>query len=101
MAGTESWKEIREQRSLNEQHVQAFERLMEVEARLLRMSGSSRNELGEPESLPQPDVSCLEPHQDIYLSSLMRYVAVLGGHLELRTVLPEQTVTLLGDPDSK
>ena len=99
MARTESWKKVREQRTLNEQHVQAYERLLEVEARLPGMGEASNRDSAGGTDLPLPEVSSTEPQQDVCLSTLMRYVAVLGGHVELRTVLPDETVTLLGAPE--
>jgi hypothetical protein len=37
----------------------------------------------------------------VYLDALMRYVAALGGHLEVRAVFPDETITLLREPPSE
>jgi hypothetical protein len=42
----------------------------------------------------QANVSRVEHQEDVYLSTLRGYVASLGGHLEVRAVFPDQTVTL-------
>jgi hypothetical protein len=44
-------------------------------------------------------VSRIEQEEDVYLSTLARYVAALGGHLEVLAVFPEETVTVLREPD--
>ena len=69
---------------------------MEVEARLLAMRSIRHEDITPGEALPQPDMSIVEPQQDICLSSLMRYVTALGGQLEVRAVFPDETVTLVG-----
>ena len=40
-------------------------------------------------------------HDDVYLDALARYVAALGGHLEVRAVFPDETITLLRQPISE
>jgi hypothetical protein len=47
----------------------------------------------------QPNVSRIEQEDDVYLSTLARYVSALGGHLEVLAVFPEETITLLREPD--
>jgi hypothetical protein len=46
----------------------------------------------------QPNVSHIEQQDDVYLSTLARYIAALGGHLEVLAVFPEETITLLPEP---
>jgi hypothetical protein len=41
------------------------------------------------------------PADDVYLDALARYVAALGGHVEVRAVFPDETITLLREPGSK
>jgi hypothetical protein len=43
-------------------------------------------------------ISSPEPEDDVYLSAVARYVAALGGHVEVVAVFPEETVTLLREP---
>jgi hypothetical protein len=42
-----------------------------------------------------------ESAPDVYLDALTRYVAALGGHLEVRAVFPEETITLLRQPEAQ
>ena len=39
----------------------------------------------------------MEP--DLYLTTLTRFVAALGGHVEVRAVFPEETITVRRDPE--
>ena len=48
--------------------------------------------------MSQPNVSRIEQEEDVYLSTLARYVAALGGHLEVLAVFEDETVTLLREP---
>lgn len=92
-----NWREILQQRPLNEQRVAIYGRLMEAEERLepvRQRRGVSDTALGDAietsESAHDGD-----RHDDVYLDALTRYVAALGGHLEVRAVFPEETITLL------
>lgn len=96
-----SWREIRRTRALNEDRVSTYRLLMEAEVRLndlRRRRGLSQAQLAEALEVSQPNVSRIELQDDLYLSTLARYVAALGGHLEVRAVFPEETITLLGGP---
>lgn len=35
---------------------------------------------------------------DLYLADIGRFIAAMGGYLELRAVFPDQTVTILAEP---
>jgi transcriptional regulator with XRE-family HTH domain len=74
---------------------------MEAELQLAevrRRRGVSQATIAEALEVSQPNVSRIEQQDDVYLSTLARYVAALGGHLEVRAVFPEETVTLLREP---
>jgi hypothetical protein len=93
-----NWREIRGDLPLNETQMATYKRLMEAEVRLddvRRRRGVSDTALGDV-----LDASEEESAEDIYLSTLARYVAALGGHLELQAVFPEERITLLRQPDS-
>ena len=45
-------------------------------------------------NIPQSAVSRMERQKDYRLSTLQRYVAALGGRLEMRAVFPDDTVDL-------
>ena len=47
--------------------------------------------------LTESEVSA-EP--DLYLTTLTRFVAALGGHVEVRPVFPEETITVRRDPEA-
>ncbi|HUA03440.1 MAG TPA: hypothetical protein VMB27_06015 [Solirubrobacteraceae bacterium] len=90
MAGqNKNWREIRRQLPLNEGQVAMYRRLMDAEARLekvRRRRGVSETALDASES-------------EDYLTGLAHYVAELGGHLEVRAVFADETITLLREPD--
>jgi hypothetical protein len=50
--------------------------------------GKTQLEIADTASMNQGDVSKLEQRDDVRLSTLRRYVAALGGELELVVVLP-------------
>ena len=103
MAGpNKNWREIREQRSLNEARIAMYRRLMDAEARLedvRRKRGVSDTALGDAiEASESADDG--DGHDDVYLDALTRYVATLGGHLEVRAVFADETITLLREPSA-
>ena len=96
-----SWRTIRRQRTLNESEVTSYRQLMDAELRLAearRRRGVSQAVIAEALEVSQPNVSRIEQQDDVYLSTLARYVAALGGHLEVTAVFPEETITLLREP---
>jgi transcriptional regulator with XRE-family HTH domain len=55
---------------------------------LLRMSlGKTQVEVAERAGMKQGDVSTLERRSDLKLSTLVRYVAALGGSVEVSVVV--------------
>lgn len=48
-----------------------------------------------------PTVSRIEREEDVYLSTLRRYVAALGGELEINAVFPDRTVSLVAPRRSR
>ena len=98
-----SWRTIRGQRTLNETEVTSYRQLMDAELRLAearRRRGVSQAVIAEALEVSQPNVSRIEQQDDVYLSTLARYVAALGGHLEVTAVFPEETITLLREPEA-
>ena len=99
-----SWRTIRGQRPLNESRVATYKRLMDAELRLAdvrRRRGLSQAAIAEALEVSQPNVSRIEQEDDVYLSTLARYIAALGGHLEVRAVFPEEMITVLREPDPR
>jgi transcriptional regulator with XRE-family HTH domain len=103
MPRTKPWRTVRGQRPLNEERVAAYKRLMDAEIRLSELRGRrglSQSAVADALSVSQPNVSRIEQEDDVYLSTLARYVEALGGHLEVRAVFPDETITLFREPDS-
>ena len=99
-----NWRTVRGQRPLNERRVAAYRRLMDAELRLAearRRRGVSQATIAEALEVSQPNVSRIEQEEDVYLSTLARYVAALGGHLEVLAVFDDETVTLLREPERR
>jgi predicted XRE-type DNA-binding protein len=97
MANTKSWREVRGQRTLNEDLVEIYKSLMDAEVQLAELGarrGLSPEQIAEALSVSRPNVSRIEQEDDVYLSTLTRYVAALGGHIEVQAVFPDETVTL-------
>jgi len=101
---TRDWRTVRGQRPLNEARVATYKRLMEAELRLAavrRRRGVSQAAVARALEVSQPNVSRIEQEDDVYLSTLARYIAALGGHLEVRAVFPDETITVLREPESE
>lgn len=97
---TKSWETIRRQKPLNEARVATYERLMEAqeliaEARSRR--GVSQARIEEALAACELDDPEVESEDDLYLHTLARYVAALGGRLEVQAVFPDEIVNLVRD----
>jgi DNA-binding XRE family transcriptional regulator len=100
----EDWRTIARKRPLNEERVALYRRVVEADARLSslhiaqlrRRRGVSQALVADALDVSQPNISRIERQDDLYLSTLARYVAALGGELELRAAFPDETVILLG-----
>jgi hypothetical protein len=99
---TKSWETIRGQKPLNEKRVATYKRLMEAEQQIAEARsrrGVSKAAIDEALAVSEPNSAEVEQDDDLYLSTLARYVAALGGHLQLLAVFPEETVTVLREPN--
>lgn len=54
----------------------------------------TQKEIAEMLGVTQANVSRIEREEDVYLSTLRRYVEALGGRLEVSAVFPDKTVSL-------
>ncbi len=54
----------------------------------------TQKELAEILGVTQANISRIEREDDVYLSTLRKYIEALGGHLEITAVFPERTLTL-------
>jgi predicted transcriptional regulator len=59
--------------------------------------GATQRQIAEAWNVSQPNVSQIERSEDIFLSTLRKYIAALGGQIEVRAVFPDGVITLLGD----
>ncbi len=99
---TKRWEAIRGQKPLNAKRVATYERLMEAQERIADARyrrGISQATIDEALAASEPKASELEAQDDLYLCTLARYVAALGGHLEVLAVFPEDAITVLRHPD--
>lgn len=97
-SGSKSWRAVRGQRPLDEDKVGLYKRLMEAELKLAELRqkrGVSQTAVAEALAVTQPNVWRIEQEDDVYLSTLARYVEALGGRIEVRAVFPDETVTIL------
>jgi predicted XRE-type DNA-binding protein len=79
------------------ERVETYRRLMDAVITLHRLReerGLTQVQVAEVLDVTQGNVSRLERSGDLYVSTLSRYVAALGGHLELTAVFPDQVVPL-------
>lgn len=98
---TKSWREVRGQKPVNEKLVAAYDRVLEAEERIAQARsrrGETAARIAEALTLSEPDGAEVEVEEDLYLSVLARYVAALGGHLEVHAVFPEETITVRREP---
>ena len=81
--------------------VRTYRRLMNAELALrpIRRKGPlGTPELSDALEATETPGDTIEPEDDLYLETLIRYVASLGGHIEVQAVFPEDTITLLREP---
>lgn len=95
------WKDLNHKASPEKREQlkrEALEELAVVESAGVGMIRAARHQtqmaLAEQMKIPQSAVSRLEAQRDCRLSTLRKYVAALGGHLEMRAVFPDDTVDL-------
>ena len=98
MAEFEDWEGIAEGRPLSDDHEAAYRQLSEAEYEIdavrkrRRLSAAKLDELAEAQ--PVRSFSALSDE----LVSLTQVVEALGGHVEVRAVFDDQTITLLREP---
>jgi hypothetical protein len=87
---------------LNDPRVRTYERLMDAEE-LIAQARSRRGEnparIDEALDVSEPTSSEVSVGDDLYLGSLGRYVAALGGRIEVAAVFPDETITVRREPD--
>lgn len=97
-----SWEQVRRESAVNETRVATYRSLSEAEQRIAdgrHREGVSWKAIEEALAGSELSNAELETEDDIYLASLARFVAALGGHLEVRAVFAEETITVRRDPE--
>lgn len=103
---TKDWEIVRGQKLLNDKRVATYERLMDAEEQIAHARsrrGESQAKIDEALAVSELDGSEVESEEDLYLGTLARYVAALGGRLEVQAVFADETITIRrepGDPSS-
>lgn len=96
---THTWKEIKTKKFTPEQLQQiddaVAQELLEMDLRSLReAAGLTQEELAQRVAITQSQLSKLERREDYRLSTLRRYVAALGGQLEIVAVVDGKRIRL-------
>lgn len=95
---SQDWRTIRASRPVNEERVATYRRVMDAEARLdevRKRRGLPETAISDALDAIEGDGDTIEAVEDLCLRTLARYVAQLGGQVELRAVFPDETVVLL------
>jgi hypothetical protein len=96
------WEEARRSKPVNEKRVMAYRRLMWAAERIgqaRHRSGVSWTAIEEALAASELTDSEVPVEPDLYLTTLTRFVAALGGHVEVRAVFGEETISVRRDPD--
>jgi transcriptional regulator with XRE-family HTH domain len=93
------WRDLREKKftpeQLREIDQAVEEELLELDLRALREAiGLTQEELAQRIAITQSQLSKLERRPDHRLSTLRRYVAALGGELELTAIVDGKRIRL-------
>lgn len=94
--GTRDWESVEKQVPLNEERVRAYQRLIQADMLILEHRGRRPGHVTLADYVEGED---LEREDDLYFATLGRWVASLGGHIEVRAVFPEEVVTVLTMPE--
>ncbi len=100
MSGHKSYRGLREKvradperRKRVEEIGKAYDALLAL-GELRESCGLTQAELAREMGVSQPNISKIENNADPRLSTLDNFVRTLGGHLEVKVVLPERTIDL-------
>jgi DNA-binding XRE family transcriptional regulator len=100
VSGHKSYKKLREKvraaperRKRVEEIGKAYDALLAL-GELREYCGLTQADLAREMGVSQPNISKIENNADPRLSTLDSFVRALGGHLEVKVVLPERTIDL-------
>ncbi len=101
MSGRKSYRQLREKvradperRERVEEIGKAYDALLAL-GELRESCGLTQADLARAMGVSQPNISKIENNADPHLSTLDNFVRQLGGHLEVKVILPERTIDLL------
>jgi hypothetical protein len=103
MEDATGWRAIRS-KPLNERRMDTYDRLTEAEVQLedvRRSRGVPEGTIADVLDRIEAAGSGVETEDDLYLRTVSEYVAELGGHVEVRAVLPEKTMVLRVLPERR
>ena len=95
------WDEVRRENPVNENNYRLYEQMLEVEHVLMPirrrrgLSAAAWLDAWEASNQSDPRIE-----RDDDLLSVARYVAALGGRLEVRAVFDDEEVVLLREPEA-
>lgn len=100
----ERWEEIRRANPVNERRVAAYQRLLDAGEQVARArhgAGESWTEIERALAASELNDAEVALEPDLYLTTLTRFVAALGGHVEVRAVFGEETMTVRREPEER
>ena len=101
---TRSWKDVRSADPVNEMRASLYEQLMEAQERIAHAHyhrGVSHEAVLEALDAAEETLSDDERREDLYLSALGHFLQALGGHLEVRAVLGDQSIVVRREPAAR
>ncbi len=90
---TKSWETVRAEKPLNEERVAEYRRVMHAQEQIAQARwrrGETDARIDQALRISELSDLELEAGEDLYMTTLARYVAALGGHLEVRGAPPEE-----------
>ena len=94
MSGHRKWSEIRGPRTPEQEaRIAAGMAAMQFAQRLAALRevrGLTQTAVADRMGVSQPHVAQIETRDDVYLSTLVRYIRALGGDLRLCAVFPDE-----------
>ncbi|HTP19237.1 MAG TPA: hypothetical protein VMJ65_06510 [Solirubrobacteraceae bacterium] len=94
---TRSADDVQANQSVNESRVEIYKRLMEAQERIAHARyrrGVSNEVVQHALDTADESLSEAERREDLYLSALARYVAALGGRLEVRAIFDDEEIVV-------
>jgi hypothetical protein len=98
MADFEDWERIAARRAVSDDHDAAYRQLAQAEDELDDMRKRRSLSAGKLDELADATPARAFAALSAELVSLTKVVEALGGHVEVRAVFDDQTITLLREP---